>query len=305
MDSSYALSGYSNPKDIPEDELDMVGCCLPGNFMNCPQMNGSTKPAELCPRYMSERASRKWDHYTQDYYASLTPSQQIMFLHDTARVKYCHNDSKDPNVQCGIRCSRFDPTSPDAPYVCENVGSTSWRGTPQGPWYMMDTGDYNPIQLDPMYIGRCMQTCNLYSETPDSLTNQDTVLNLCLQRGACNDVLVDLASNMIQNKIPIKNQAFAQWIQLNTQVPPSSGRREEPPLPPVPLIPKKQLSPPVLKPLSPLMLAMNAPIVSPISSLEGLSGSSWFWIVFVVAILLLIALILWNRYAATCTECRM
>jgi len=216
----YVKAGPENLEQLSFiDPVDKgVSCCLPGNFMNCPELNGSSKPAELCPLYMSQRCSTKWDKYCDVYYNNLVSSEKDQFIRKCAETKYCKVNSTDPTVSCGIRCNGLDPTSQSSPGVCDVIGTQSWRGTPLGPQSAnyFDIGDHDPIQIKPLYLGRCPNVCDVLDSDPESLGPNDTVLNEALKRGSSIDVLIEVAQNAkLQNK-KITNPYFLQWINANT-----------------------------------------------------------------------------------------
>ena len=166
---------------------------------------------------MAQRCASNWDGYCDQYlYEGQTnPSGFSVvnpnFLAEVAKKKYCHLNTSAPGAHCAMECESFTPQGQSSVQICDTVGSQNWLDTKDE--YDL-AGDFpqsarlNPIS--PIYMGECPQICD--SPPPGSLGEDDRVLNLCIEHGACTPILMDLAYNVVKNNIPVTNSAFNKII---------------------------------------------------------------------------------------------
>ena len=217
--TQYSKFGQSNP--ITLDEIDPVDRCIGNTYFNKTGITGNNMQNDFCPRFMAQRCASKWDQYCDIY---LNTSKTDMggykhinknFLNETARKKYCRINTDSPMSQCSLRCESFNPTGQSSIEICEPIGTKNWLDTKNevdlsGNFYQ--TARLNPIS--PLYMDKCPETCDAKNiNTEDALTNDDMVLNKCIEHGACNNILMDLAYNTVKNNINVTNDAFNKIIE--------------------------------------------------------------------------------------------
>lgn len=209
---------FGKNMNIENRYADPVQQCLPGNFFN-----GAENPLRYdigrCNMFMGERCARQWDGYcdvflNQQEQADMTGKAANKFLLEALSSQFCQLDSSMKGVSetCYTKCEQMDPLAPDSAMVCETDGDYVYRNTDK--MYNIDT-QFNALgrlsTASPIRIGKCPKVCNLFSE--EKLSNNNRVLNECLDRGIGMDILVNIAKNAISQNVKITNDRFNNFIQ--------------------------------------------------------------------------------------------
>jgi len=211
---SYATFGESNP--LTKGDVDPTEMCV-GITLFTKEGIANNLQEDFCPKFMSKRCSQNWDDKCEAYLNDTfyNPSGFTVvnknFLSEVAKAKYCRTV---PTAACATRCEAFNYLGQSSPQVCESVGTENWYAYDEDSPQDLK-GDFPQsaklTNLSPIYMGPCPQVCDM--PPPDSLGPDDYVLNKCLEHGACTNVLMDLAYNVVKNNIPVKNKAFQELIK--------------------------------------------------------------------------------------------
>lgn len=220
MTSGYVKFGNENP--LTPGTVDPTQLCVGNTFFTPQGIDGSRMDRSFCPLFMAQRCANDWDAMCSAY---LTGSKydQGGFLHmnkeflaETAKKKYCRMSSA-PGTHCAKRCQAFVPQGQTSVQVCDQIGTMNWLDTKDE--YDL-AGDFpqssrlNPIS--PLYMSYCPEVCDASNPMPaDALGPNDVVLNYCIQNAACEQVLMDLAYNLVSNnqESRVSNPAFQKIIQ--------------------------------------------------------------------------------------------
>lgn len=183
--SAREFATFGKPLSLNNPETDPSSCCLPGSFLNCPLV----ADVGNCPAYMSEKCAKKWDETCELYINSIDDVMKVKnFVRDTATKKFCRL-SKDSN--CKKVCQSFSPVTNDLSHqFCEDWGNEVLKNTKDS----VDIGTYNEVNISPDYLGKCKKTCDVLKGT--DITNDDTITNVCLRYGFCNDILTNVCQTV-------------------------------------------------------------------------------------------------------------
>lgn len=183
--------------DYPETK-DQVDCCLPNNFLKCPQVIN----LEMCPTYMAQRCAEKWDEKCDIYSNSLSDDEIKTFINKIAYKKYCRlSDSSN----CSEKCEPFDPTAQQSVNVCSFIGNEVLIDSNQ----TVDIGVDKPVNVSPDYMGKCQQDCDKIK--PQDIKEDDDVMNACLLYGFCDDIPDNICKLAHSNGSTIKHGMLSQY----------------------------------------------------------------------------------------------
>ncbi len=213
------------PSPVIQSEADPVHCCLDGSYLNCPE-NPMKGDKSMCINFMAQRCARNWDtmcdlYLTQQDEKNISGKYSNEFLTKVAESKYCRDDTSNPNSHCITSCELLNPTSPDGAVTCKSVGETIYRDKNQ--FYNISTNFSQNEGLDTtagLKVAGCPKVCDVFSLS--ALDNSDRVLNECLDRGACQGILMNLSRKAQENKIPISNTRLQNFINYYILSNPSS-----------------------------------------------------------------------------------
>jgi hypothetical protein len=218
MDSSeYSTVGKNS---VVQNYLaDPVQDCLAGNFFN-----GADNPLRYdigrCNTFMSQRCARQWDGYCDIFLneqenADFTGKAANEFLTSALDSQFCrvNNSIKGASNTCYTKCEQMDPLAPDSAQICQTNGNFVYRNTDK--MYNIDT-QFNALgQLNtpsPIRIAACPKVCDSLSDNPEKLSNNNRVLNECLDRGIAGEILQNIAENAVSNGIEVTNERFKRFI---------------------------------------------------------------------------------------------
>jgi len=203
--SGYSKFGSENP--LTPASIDPTQFCV-GNIFFTPQgIDGSRLDRDLCPLFMGQRCAQNWDDACSAYLTGSNYDQggflhiNKKFLTEAAKKKYCRMSSA-PGTHCAKRCEAFIPEGQSSVQVCDTWGTMNWLDT-QNEYDLggnfPQSARLNPVS--PLYMSYCPEVCDANSDQlpADALGPNDAVLNYCIQYGTCEQVLMDLAYNLVAN----------------------------------------------------------------------------------------------------------
>ena len=216
MESNY--STFQNNVPVKTYLADPVQDCIAGNFFN-----GADNPLRYnigrCTTFMSQRCGRQWDGYCDIYLgeqnkSDFTGKASNEFLTAALDSQFCriNNDLPGSENTCYTRCEQMDPLAPDSAMICSTDGDFIYRKSDK--MYNIDT-QYNALGKlstpEPIRMAACPKVCDKF--TPELLSNENRVLNECIDRGIAMDALVNIAENAIAAGVQITNERFVRFIK--------------------------------------------------------------------------------------------
>jgi len=200
---------------IIESQADPVQCCLKGKMFACPS-NPIRRDIGYCQLFMGQRCAQGWDGYC-DLYLNEQQEENVWgtysneFLRNAFEAMFCQLDPKNPGAMCYERCEMFDPASSTPSFmVCKPVGEVAFR---QSNAQYDVRGDFPQAgtltTTSPILMKSCPKTCNLYT----NLNDNNRLLNEVLDRGSCQDLVMNLAQNVVANKVPNSNRRLQEFIR--------------------------------------------------------------------------------------------
>lgn len=219
--SQYSYFGDANP--LTPEIVDPVEQCVGNTFFTKTGIAGGYMQKDFCPRFMAQRCATKWDDYCE---AFLSTSNYDMggythvnkdFLAETARAKYCRLNKEASGTQCAKKCEALIPEGQNSVTICENVGTQNYLDTKKEfdlAGNFPQTSKLTPVS--PLYMDKCPEICDAKETTnADSLSPDDVVMNKCIENGACDRILADLAYNSVKNNLKITNPAFIKLVEYS------------------------------------------------------------------------------------------
>ncbi len=216
MESNY--STFQNNVPVKTYLADPVQDCIAGNFFN-----GADNPLRYdigrCTTFMSQRCGRQWDGYCDIYLneqkkSDFTGKASNEFLTAALDSQFCRINNNLPGSEntCYTRCEQMDPLAPDSAMICSTDGDFIYRRSDK--MYNIDT-QYNVLGKlstpEPIRMAACPKICDKF--TPELLSNNNRVLNECIDRGIAMDALVNIAENAIAAGVEITNERFIRFIK--------------------------------------------------------------------------------------------
>ncbi len=179
-----------------EYSSDPADCCLEGS--NC---NGFDKGN--CSEYMAQRCARNWDSKCDIYILQLDGSRDgNNFIRDVASKRYCRDKNNNKNSSCVTSC--------DENGSCSLVGDDSYKNPVKLYDISKNFGSLKDDEISPLKASQCKQVCDILNLS--SFGDDDRVLNECLDRGSCGDVMMGLSENIVSNNIPYTNRRLKKFI---------------------------------------------------------------------------------------------
>ena len=175
---------------------DPADCCLEGG--SCSNFDKGN-----CYELMVQRCARNWDSKCDVYLLRLDGSRDgNEFVRDVASKRYCRDKNNDKNSSCVTTC--------DSNGTCSLVGDDSYKN----PLKLYDISkkfsSLKDNEISPLKTSQCKQVCDILNLS--SLGDTDRVLNECLDRGSCGDVIMSLSENVVSNNIPYTNRRLKKFI---------------------------------------------------------------------------------------------
>jgi hypothetical protein len=163
---------------------------------------------EKCPGHMAQRCARNWDDKCDIYILQLDDKREGNdFINLVASKKYCRvTNNKDEACVKSYKDGTYvqeDETSYTDPQkllsVSDNFGN------------LRDFIVEGKAEITPLKAGKCDRKCDILNLA--NFGNDDRVLNECLDRGSCQEVMMNLAENLTINNIDIKNERMKKFIK--------------------------------------------------------------------------------------------
>lgn len=179
---------------LPED------CCIKN-------IHDSGFKLQKCPQYMAQRCSRTWDDKCDIYLLQLDDKRDgDEFINLVASKKYCRttkeNESCVETYKDGVYFQE-DETSYTDPQKLLSVSNNFEN--------LKDFVVEGKSEITPLKAGKCGKKCDILNLA--NFGNDDRVLNECLDRGSCQEVMMNLAENLTINNIDVKNERMKKFIK--------------------------------------------------------------------------------------------
>lgn len=218
MDKNYNpyILEENTSSNLEVDSKDPVNCCLDGNFLDCPE-NPYRFKKDTCPEYMAQRCARNFDDKCDLFLKQLddkdlNSTDGGLFIRKVAEHKYCRLDTEDPEAHCATVCEQVNPLAPaGSATVCRTIGASIFRDPEQ--LYNLSKDFAQTANLEstaPVKYGKCPKVCDILNL--NDFSNSDKVLNECLDRGVCQDIMMDLSKNIVKNNIQFSNDRLNNYI---------------------------------------------------------------------------------------------
>lgn len=178
-----------------EYSKDPVDCCLEGS--NCNSFDKGN-----CSEFMTQRCARNWDAKCDIYLLRLDGLRTGNdFVRDVASKRYCRDKNNNKNSSCVTSCENGS---------CKLVGDDTYKN----PLKLYDISkkfsSLEDNEISPLKASQCKQVCDVLNLS--SLGDDDRVLNECLDRGSCGDVIMSLSENIVSNNVPYTNRRLKKFI---------------------------------------------------------------------------------------------
>jgi hypothetical protein len=164
---------------------------------------------EKCPGHMAQRCARNWDDKCDIYLLQLDVKRNgNNFVDLVASKKYCRNVGGKDDEACvkSYKDGTYyqeDETSYTDPQkllsVSDNFGN------------LRDFIVEGKAEITPLKAEKCDKKCDILNLA--NFGNDDRVLNECLDRGSCQEVMMNLAENLTINNIDVKNERMKKFIK--------------------------------------------------------------------------------------------
>jgi hypothetical protein len=157
---------------------------------------------------MAQRCARNWDDKCDIYILQLDDKREGNdFINLVASKKYCRvTNNKDEACVKSYKDGTYvqeDETSYTDPQkllsVSDNFGN------------LRDFIVEGRAEITPLKASKCDKKCDILNLA--NFGNDDRVLNECLDRGSCQEVMMNLAENLTINNIDIKNERMKKFIK--------------------------------------------------------------------------------------------
>lgn len=197
-------------------DADPVLSCLASTKYNVDPSNPLRYQIGLCDSWMAQRCSRGWDKYCEVYLGDrknedFTGKALHKWLREALESRFCRVDENAPGSYCFEKCDLVDPLAPGGAQVCKTMGSVVYRDSNK--LYNIDTNYMWSNVLtapSPIKFKGCKKVCDVFSLS--DLTEDDRILNECLDRGVGLDIIQNLAENLVSNNVPIRNSRLKAFI---------------------------------------------------------------------------------------------
>jgi len=178
-----------------EYSKDPADCCLEGG--SCTDFNNGN-----CEEFMTQRCARNWDSKCDVYLLRLDGSRDgNEFIRNVASKRYCRDKNNNKNSSCVTSCENGS---------CSLVGDDSYKNPVKLYDISKNFGSLKDDEISPLKTSQCKQVCDILNLS--SFGDDDRVLNECLDRGSCGDVIMGLSENIVLNNIPYTNRRLKKFI---------------------------------------------------------------------------------------------
>jgi hypothetical protein len=220
------FSQYPLPKTInsaPAEVSDPVACCLRDSMFTCVD-NPMRNVVGACSQFMSQRCATNWDgkcdlFLSQQDNSDYTGKASSEFLKQVLEAKFCRLDTSNPASHCFEKKTQYNPVAfgPGKGDFDQQEGDFVYR--PNNKLLNISTNNFAYGRLDtasPIKIAKCPKTCDLNIL---NISNDDRALNEALDRGAAQDVIQNIAENLVSAGIKTNNQRLDNFISKFIMIP--------------------------------------------------------------------------------------
>ena len=178
---------------------DPADCCLDQSFTSVRPVGFSK---EKCPDFMAQRCAREWDSKCDSYLLQLDGYRTgNSFVRETSLKRYCRGSNNNNNSSCVKKCENG---------MCTSVDEDTYKNPDKLYELSKNFGSLKDDEVSPLKSGECKQECDMLNLS--SFGDDDRVLNECLDRGSCGDVMMELSENIVSNNIPYTNRRLKKFI---------------------------------------------------------------------------------------------
>jgi len=170
----------------------MDNCCVDNFYSVCPDNSFNTTK---CPSLMAQKCARNWDSKC-DIYILQQGVNGDEFVRDVASKKYCREDK-----ECVSKCDDNG---------CKLSDESEYTNTDK---LFNTTKNFSSLkdnEVSPLKVKQCDKVCDILNLT--NFGDDDRVLNECLDRGCCQDTIMNLSENLIKNNISFTNRRLKKFI---------------------------------------------------------------------------------------------
>lgn len=158
----------------------------------------------LCTSVMSRKCASDWDDSCRTY--SKIERNPDEFFKQALISQFCNLSNKKT---CYNVCQKSNPLSSDSELTCQTNGDQVYRD--DYTQFNIDT-QFNSLSIpSPIKIAPCPKVCD--SITDNNVSENNNILNECLDRGIAFDVLINIAQNAISSNIKVTNRRFKKFIK--------------------------------------------------------------------------------------------
>ncbi len=162
---------------------------------------------EKCPDYMSQRCARNWDDKCDIYMLQLDDKRDGNdFINLVASKKYCRSVGGNGTCVNSYKDGIYVEENESAYTNPQNLLSVSNNFE-----NLRDFVVEGKAEITPLKAGKCDKKCDILNLA--NFGNDDRVLNECLDRGSCQEVMMNLAENLTINNIDVKNERMKKFIK--------------------------------------------------------------------------------------------
>ena len=168
----------------------MDNCCVDNFYSVCPDNSFNTTK---CPSLMAQKCARNWDSKC-DIYILQQGVNGDEFIRDVASKKYCREDKV---------CVK----------ECDDKGCSLTENEDYSNKVFKAAKNFSSLkenEVSPLSVKKCDKVCDILNLT--NFGDDDRVLNECLDRGSCQDIIMDLSENLVKNNISITNRRLKKFI---------------------------------------------------------------------------------------------
>ncbi len=178
---------------------DPADCCISGGATSeCNKVNFNK---EMCYGFMAQRCAREWDSKCDIY--MLESQDGGAFVNEVASNRYCRDNTSNKGESCTTTCDINGKN-------CTLQSSNYYKDPDTLYNHSKGFGDLKDNNSHTLKVAKCDKVCDVLNLS--SFGDDDRVLNECLDRGTCGEVMMDVAKNVVSKGIPYTNRRLKKFI---------------------------------------------------------------------------------------------
>ncbi len=200
------------------DQADPVQACLPGSFFDTGN-NPQRVVKGLCDTFMAQRCSTGNFDQACSIFATSKKNEDFTgisykkWLKQSLESMFCRPAQ---NGYCATRCQQFNPQAPASAQVCETVGNVVYRNNDQLYDLSGNVSYLGRLETpSPLKIADCPKVCDVFDLS--KLTDDNFILNECLDLGVGLDIIQNLVQNLKSNNVPVTNTRLNNFMSSYIQ----------------------------------------------------------------------------------------